>query len=51
MINNQSTVDKAVGVMQLRQNPPPEGLEVLANVNKDVVLRVRDPLVPIIVTV
>jgi hypothetical protein len=51
MINNQSKFDNVVGLMQLRQNPPPEGLAVLPNVNEAVVLWVRDPLAPIIVTV
>jgi hypothetical protein len=51
MINNQSKFDKAVGLKQLRQNPPPEGPAALSNVNEAVALWARDPLAPIIVTV
>jgi hypothetical protein len=51
MINNKSTFDKVVEPMQLRQNPPPEGLAALPNVNEAVVLRVREPLAPLMATV
>jgi len=50
IISNQSKFDKVVELMQLRQNPPPEGLATLPNVKKAVVLRAREPLTPVIVT-